>query len=350
MKVLIDAHMVGNNEGGNERYIRSLVRELGKLIAVDVIVSSKSVTVHGAKRHFVVKSSNIVRYLNEIPKLMKRENYDLVLTTYFVAPTCANSNVIMVHDMLPFRNPEYFSLKERIQFLGLGYSIKKARKVIVPSRFVADEITYFFPNQRNKVVVIPEAADTIFKPYKPSQRSEVRNNLKLRQLCVLVVASRFAKRPLKPVLKGLNQLKQSVTAVVLGAESSDRISSTSKVEVRYLGNISDAELSDLYNAADMVIYPSKYEGFGLPVLEAMACKTILLTTKIPPVTEIAGKAPIYFEIDKPYSLARAINKVRSNKKYRLEKIERGYIKAKSYSWIKTAELTKNLFMQIRKGL
>jgi glycosyltransferase involved in cell wall biosynthesis len=350
MKVLIDAHMVGSKEGGNERYITALIAELGKIMEVEALVQDTAVRLPGAKRKIKVSRINLVRYLYEIPRAMKRGHYDLVLTTYFVVPAWAKQNVVMIHDLLPLRNPEYFSWKERIQFLLLGYSIKHAKAVIVPSGFTAHEIKHFYPEESHKVVVIREAASAFFKPYSSGDRKMVRARNKLKDLSVLILASRFAKRPIEGVLLGLQLLDQPVKAVVLGAPKVRRKSQSGRVEVKYLDKISEVKLRDYYNGVDMVIYPSRYEGFGLPVLEAMACKTIVLATKIPPVWEIAGKTAVYFDLEEPRSLERAVKKILNDPKYRSKQIELGYNVARLFSWEKTAKQTKAMFMKLAQKI
>ena len=96
------------------------------------------------------------------------------------------------------------------------------------------------------------------------------------------------------------------------------------IAIVYLETLSDRELNDYYNMVDAVIYPTRYEGFGLPVLEAMACGTPILTTRIEPIKSIAGKGAWYFDLDKPMTLVKQIKTMRGSREKRREKVLQGY--------------------------
>ena len=203
MKVLVDGHMIGSGEGGNERYITSLVEALSKIVKVDVLVGNNVKKLKGRAGLVRVRRSNLARYLFEMPRLLMQGKYDLLFTTYFVSPLVAKRNVVMVHDLLPMRHPEFFNLRERVQFGMLRLSLYMAAGVIVPSQFVAEEIKFFMPNMIKKIFVIPEAANSVFRPKSRTERVRLRKQYAIVDFAVLVMASKYQKRPLYPVLGGL---------------------------------------------------------------------------------------------------------------------------------------------------
>lgn len=340
MRVLIDAHMVGKNEGGNERYIASLIEALGKRIEIVAIVGSPDIKIRGAYKTVFFDGSNLARYLFQIPSLMKKERCELVLTTYFASPLSASRNVVMVHDLLPLRRPDYFSVKERLQFWCLGVSIYLARAVIVPSKFVKQEVGYFYPSMESKVSVIPEAASSGIKPFRLEKRKILRERMQIDREAVLVVLSKYQKRPLKPIKKALEQVKRRMIVYLLNIPGNEADKLEGKHEYRPIQHLTNKELVELYQAVDLVVYGSRYEGFGLPVLEAIQSGTPLLTTRIPPIVEMLGDDESrYFELDKPATLTRQIENLWKNG-------QRVYNVAKRYSWDKTARSTEKLFVSL----
>lgn len=342
MRVLVDAHMVGENEGGNERYIASLIGALGKSVEVVALVGKPTVKIKGALKTVWVGRSNWTRYLYQIPWVMKRERCELVLTTYFVSPFVWRRNVVMVHDLLPFRKPEYFSRKERGQFWLLKPSIALARAIIVPSEFVKQEIGYFFPQMGEKVRVIPEAAGAEFKQISEEKREKLRRTWQIDRTAVLVLLSKYQKRPWRPIKEALEKVRRKLVVYILNKPSGEDEELRGKHEYRLVKNLTDRELSELYQAVDLVIYGSSYEGFGLPVLEALRSGRALLTTRIPPIVEMLGNDERYFfELEKPETLTKQVEKVWKNRQsvYNVER---------RYSWSKTARLTEQLFRSLVK--
>lgn len=344
MKILIDAHMVGTGEGGNERYIESLSMSLGKIAHVDLLVT-QSLGKSKLSKFIRVSKSNILRYFFFITWHVIRGKYDLVLTTYFVSPLVAFRNVIIVHDLLPLRHPEYFSLRQRVQFFFLPVSIYLAKAIIVPSKFIKSEFSKFYPMATRKVRVIHEAANPVFKSKSLSVRMTLRKKRGVDQFSVLVVGSKFEKRPLGPVLEGLLPYGKNIKIFVLQSPANQNKKYTN-MDIQYLGNINDSELCNYYNLVDAVIYPSKYEGFGLPILEAMACGTPVIATKIPPVIEIADNVPYYFSLPNPRTLFMVVKSIKEDGALKRRKILQGYNVAKSFSWDKTSRETLTLFGEI----
>jgi len=348
MKVLVDAHMLGLNEGGNERYIASLIQSLGRKVEICAIVGNSRKNVYGASKIIKVNCSNWIRYLYLIPKVMRDENCEVVLTTYFISPFVARKNIVMIHDLLPLRNPEYFNIRERLQFLLLKYSIYFARKIIVPSNFVKSEIAHFFPGFERKVRVIAEAANAIFKPVSRKERSKLRRKYNLDKVAVLVILSKYQKRPLEPIMEGLQLVGREMVVYLLNSSFEAIVNSNAKIEYRVIKGVKDEVLAELYSSVDLVIYGSRYEGFGLPILESLQSKTPLLTTKIAPAREILGDDyKYYFDLDKPLSLAHQIKKLLKESQQPNQTVLKQEAIVNNYSLMKTAGETYDLLHEMR---
>ena len=338
MKILIDGHMLGAHEGGNERYAESLVKSISRLAKIGVIVSAKQSSLKGVLQH-ISGRSNLMRYLWEIPSYFWQGKYDLVITTYFASPLIARRNVIIVHDMLPYRRPDFFPFRERVQFLMLGWSIRHCAAILVPTQFVKNEIASFYPNLVSKIFITSEAAAPIFHRMSEVDRKRLKKKHRSTIPSVLVFGSKLEKRPLKPVLVALSNYPNKIRVYILQKPQKYRVVGYPNLQMKYLKNLSDRVLSEYYNFVDAIIYPSIYEGFGLPVIEAMKSGVPVITTKISPIRELAKTAAYYINLDDEKSIISCLESVLNDGTKRAQKIDRGYTIASKYSWSKTAKST-----------
>ena len=366
MEIGIDCRLW--NETGVGRYTRNLVSELSKidtknsyvLFALDKDVSSIKYQVlsikHGNWKIVVADIRwHTLKEQFEFPKILNRENLDLVHFPYFSVPIFYNRPfVVTIHDLIINHFPTgqastlLFPIY-KLKLLGYKFIIKqaakKARKIITVSQATKKEIVDHLGVDSDKVIVTYEGIDQ--KLAISSQKSVVKGKY------FLYVGNAYPHKNLERLLEAFKTLNSNVNLVLVGKE--DYFHKRLKEKVRkmkladkvvFLQNVSDEELASLYKNAIALIVPSLMEGFGLPAMEAMANKCLVLASDIPSLKEICGDVALYFN---PLSIDELTEKLRTvtlhTTEYEgLEELRRkGVERARLFSWQKMAKKTLGVY-------
>lgn len=351
MKVLIDGHMIGFNEGGNERYTKNLFLSLikNKKKNINLLIGEQEENLQG--KEVIVRrdaASNIYRLFYLIPKLVKTHGIDIVHSNY-IPPFYKNAKfVVTVHDVSFKYFPQYFSLRERLIFNYLfPYSLKLADAIIVPSEFSKKEFLKFYPQCKDKLFVVMYAAEEVFHhiPKKQAQKS-INERLKLENPFLLAINGKNPRKNMNRIIEAYLRVQKKfpeLKLVIVGGNFNIDKKNVNIKGIIILENIKDEELNALYNTTNMFIYYSVYEGFGLPVLEALKCKALVICSDIEVHREITKNNIIYANPFNERDLARKIELLLKNKSY-AEKIRRNSIGInKIYSWEKTAKETLRIY-------
>lgn len=250
--------------------------------------------------------------------------------------------VVTVHDLAPIVYPEEVrDLSLRLQWYLTPRSLTLADKIIAISHFTKQEILRLTDLPESKIRVVHQGID--HDRYQPRPMIEAREKLGLdtEATYVLVVSSSLEHKRIedaKPVLDHVRE--QYPDAKLLKAGYGESLSGEHIVNT---GWIPEEEMPLLYNAADVYFHPSEYEGFGLPVLEAMACGTPVVAREVASIPEIVGDSFEMVEPDAgPKEIANAVSSQLSLKSLDQEAIER----SKQFSWEKTAVETKDVYDEI----
>jgi glycosyltransferase involved in cell wall biosynthesis len=231
---------------------------------------------------------------------------------------------------------------------------RKAAAILTISEFSREEIIRHLGVDRNTVFVTLLAASEEFRPVDESVLSMWKKELQLPERFILFVGSLEPRKNIMSLLKAILLLKKtSRTKLVIAGGSGWKNSDVYEFikennlseSVTFTGYVSRDALVALYNLADVFVFPSKYEGFGLPVLEAMACGCPVICSNTSSLPEVAGDAAIEIDPDNPAIIADAIVKVTMDENVRARFRERSFEQARSFSWISTAEQTLRLFNQ-----
>ncbi len=375
MKIGIDAHMLGQGEGGNETGARGLIEALTRLdsqnhyyLFVEDLANLPD-QIQGRSNVTVVTlptRSSVRRLLLEFPRLVKKYGLDLLhITSYNAPPFCPCPLVVTVYDISFERFPEWFSGRDRL-LLGnmVPRSIKKARRVFVPSEFTRDEMLEIYNPSPEKIVVTPCGVLTHFQPINDKMAwQEIRQKYGIANDFILAVGNIQPRKNLIGLIQAFAILKSqglaSMPLVMVGKSRWQVREVYQAVEANNLENqiiftgyVPEQDLVLLYNAAKVFVYPSFYEGFGLPVLEAMACGTPVITSNRASLPWVAGEAALLIDPDKPNELAEALTKVLTNDNLAKEMSRKGLEQAARFSWDDTATLTLAAYQVAanRKGL
>jgi glycosyltransferase involved in cell wall biosynthesis len=293
-----------------------------------------------------------------VPRAAARAGADVLHSLASTGPVAGSvPRVVTVHDLHYRTQPEaHFGVRA----LGLRALVpaaaRRSRRVIVPSRATADGVARHLGVDPARIDVIPEASG---HPPRAAARSreEVRAELGAGERPLLLTVS--AKRPHKNLARLLGALgrvdpQRRPLLVMPGyptpheQELRARASELGLTEqVRFLGWVSDQQLEDLYRAADAFLFPSLSEGFGLPVLEAMARGVPVATSGRTSLAEVAGDAALLFDAEDERSIATAIDRLLHEEQLADRLAAAGLERAESFSWEATAERTVASY---RRGL
>ena len=267
-------------------------------------------------------------------------------------------SVVTVHDLIHLRFPQFFSpLHRAYSYIMIRHAIQDSEFVITDSEFTKLDILRSFRIKEEKIIPIHLGVSKRFKLVADaSEVAEFRSRFALRRQFVLFVGNTKPHKGLEVLLRAFKSIIRAFPDVELvfvgGLLSHDKrlesIASESEFtgKIRVLGSLSDEDLVRAYNAAEMLIMPSLYEGFGLPALEAMACGTPVIVSKAGSLPEIVGNAAIICETGNHGSLAEAIASLLRDPQLKSGLIELGKKRVAKFSWHLTAEKTMEVYDKI----
>jgi glycosyltransferase involved in cell wall biosynthesis len=265
--------------------------------------------------------------------------------------------IINCHDLIPWVYDQQRSRRWKHNLEGMG----KASKIITVSQFSKDEIISHLNFPEEDVHIIPDAVD--HSRYHPqvevSERTKWGGSDEDRYL--LYVGSETPRMNLKVLLEALAKLKNLIPGVKLlkigepqgyGAREvllKQIVDLKIENDVIFLGYVSEEELPGFYRAAEVLVYPCLYAGFGLPPLEAMACGTPVITSNTTSLPEVVGNAGLMFNPHRGDELVTKLYEVLAYQKLREKMIRRGVEHSRKFSWDEAAEKTRDLYRLVEDG-
>lgn len=254
-----------------------------------------------------------------------------------------------IHDLSWRVFPQHHP-KERILFFKKYFdrSLKLADGIVTPSEFTKTEINRLYPHQSAEIEPTLLGVDpSIFNPRSKSEIDALRLKLQLPEKYLLFVGTSDPRKNISGIIKAIAALPQEIRLVCTGWSGWDKtIHQEFEKRVSFTGYVSDQELATLYSGARAFVYPSFYEGFGLPVLEAMACGCPVITSTLSSLPEVAGNAGILCDPHDTQQLADAIQSIyRSDERYQqLSKASQQ--RAGCFSWQECAARTNLAFAKL----
>jgi alpha-1,3-rhamnosyl/mannosyltransferase len=290
----------------------------------------------------------------------RRLDVDLYHSPYYLMPYRPTiPTVVTLHDLIPLRYPQYFSLVQRLIFAAtVRLATRAAQQVVAVSHATADDLQDLLGLGASRIRVIPEAADPAFHPRSARQIETVRRRQGLPERYALYLGSNKPHKNLSRLVEAWAKISdmQRATApglVIAGVwddrypEPRQRAAALGVEEsIIWLGPIPEADLPALYTGATAFIFPSVYEGFGLPVLEAMACGTPVGCSNTSSLPEVAGDAALLFDPTTADSIAQALHRMLADDRLRRDLSERGLSRAGELSWERTAKETLKLYREL----
>lgn len=260
---------------------------------------------------------------------------------------------LTVHDIIPLRLPQYFTVWQRLWYrLSLWFALGAADCVICVSEATRSDLESAFSRIRARLCVIHEGVGKPFHPCTPQESAYVRAKYALPDQYMLYVGSNKPHKNIPALVNSYARLKNAPVLVLAGAkdprypEPRHRVRLLGlKDRVRFLGTIPESDLPFLYSNARAFIFPSTYEGFGLPPLEAMACGVPVACSDIPSLREVTAGAALLFNASSPAEIAAALDRILEDEGLRADLRARGLKRAAELTWDITARKTLDVYHQ-----
>lgn len=291
-----------------------------------------------------------------LPLHLRRLRIDVLHSPHHTTPLapCGCRRVVTFHDLTFFLLPGRYPPSRRLYFQTMTrLSALVADAVIVPSEAVRQDVMRVLRLPSRRVFVTPEAAGPAFAPQDADAVEAVRRRYGLDGPFLLSVGSLEPGKNRERLLQAFARLRArglEYTLAVAGqrawryegeAPLARRLGLAEAV--RFLGHVPAADLPALYSAADLFVFPSLYEGFGLPALEAMACGTPVVTSSVSALPEVVGDAALQVNPLDIEALAEAMERLLRDDGLRTDLRERGLRRAEEFSWERTARATLSVY-------
>jgi glycosyltransferase involved in cell wall biosynthesis len=334
--VAFDADVLGRQRTGDETYALNLLRELGALVSAAGIrlvgiTRQPDLVPDGVEPLSLGTGWQELRMAWSLPRALRRIGAELVHTQYALPLRCPCPAVVTVHDLSFERDPGLMSRKDRAVFRRVvPRAVRGAARVLTVSERTKADLVERYGAAPERIVVTPNGVDPAFAP-GPGAHDFV--------LCVGAI------QPRKNPLAALTAAEAAGLPLVLAGPTKDvgLEAELRKRGARLEGYVTTDRLAELYRGAACLVQASRYEGFGLPVVEAMASGTPVVAVPDPALREVAGDAAIFVEEGE---LADGIGRARAERE-RL--VAAGLERARAFSWRASAERTLAVYREILGG-
>ena len=263
--------------------------------------------------------------------------------------------VVSVHDLTSITMPHKHRVKTVISFnLFIRASLEMARHIAAVSRISADEIVRGFGIAASKISIVPNGVDEFFCPGRDPQLDErLRSLLRFdpSERFILYVGTLEPRKGIGDLLEALDSMPSPPRLVLAGARGWGRRhdASARASRVSFAGFVERDVLRELYRRASLLVYPSRYEGFGLPPLEAMACGTPVIAAASGAIPEVVGDAARLFRPGDAEELAEAIGDVLSSQALSQDLTGRGRDRIRRFTWDESARLMGEILSEAARG-
>ena len=310
----------------------------------------------------------------------KQSNPDVFFSpTHYLPFFSPSKSVISILDVSYLHFPNMFAKKDlyQLKFWG-GLSIKKAKKIITISNSSKSDIIKEYGISSDKVVVVyPGVKEISNIKYQISNMDELQKKFGIDGDYILFVGTLQPRKNIVRLIEAFSKVVQNYSSsersesrsrfstssnnkglqlVIIGKKGwmfDDILSAPEKFGVKdnvlFIDNAADEDLPSLYQHAQFFILPSLYEGFGLPILEAMNYGCPVITSNVSSLPEAGGDAALYVDPQNPEDIAEKMKKLLSDDNLKKELVEKGYIQVKKFSWEKTARETLKALEEVGKA-
>ena len=361
MKIGIDARLYGTKHRGLGRYVKKLVDGITEINTKNqyvIFFTKDNINEFKSKNAKVKKVEMNARWysLKEqlvVPRVIHSQKVDLMHFPHFNVPLSYNQRfIVTIHDLIIDHFPDSRATnlpnwRYRVKLLGykkiLRHAVNQAEKIIVPSNFVKTDLTSLYQIPEDKIKVIYEG---YFLDEAHAAADIAR--LGINKPFFLYVGAAYPHKNLEKLVESFTLVnkKNNYQLVLAGKTDEFFIRLSQRVNdhnIIFTGYVAEGELKKLYQEALLYVFPSLYEGFGLPAIEAQAHCLPVVSSNRSSMPEILGDSAIYFNPDNAADLAEKINMVISDHKLRARLIQNGLLNIKKFSWLKMISETGDFY-------
>ena len=378
MNILVDAIPMTGLLTGISRYLRNLYGAIDRMKQVQVSYFNGSRSVESmppladsekwqqatsAARTlpdpvvFAMRAARWLTYEHQLNRQYKKKAFDVYHETAFTpAKFSRTPTVYSVYD-LSLRRYRETHPRERVWLFEyfIRTRLRYASHILTISEFIRREIIDEFNVPPSMVTAVPLAPDPLFSICPADDVKTVRSKYNLPASYLLFVSSLEPRKNIDLLIEALEKADTDIPLVLVGWQAWGEKRWLEKIKqidmknrVYLIGHVPDDDLRMIYNGAQALVYPSLYEGFGLPIVEAMACGCPVICSDTASMPEVAGKAAVLIDPADSDDLARAIETLVYDSEFRARLIQEGFTRAAGFTWEQTARQTLDLFKSVAK--
>lgn len=369
MRIGIDGRYITNHFPGIGRYTYNLARKLPELAP-----DTDFVLLHDPRlpntRYDVEQlagQDNLRLMSVDIPTRSLQEQYqlrslekalslDLLHSPYYVMPYWVHCpSVVTMYDLIPMIYPQYLAPRGTAWIFRATASLatRRANHIIAISESTKRDLVRLLGASEKRITVTHLAADERFRPLDSQQLEKTIGTYQLPERYILYLGINKPHKNLAFLLQVLRELRTEARLVLAGKEDPRYLQVREETQrlgledrVVFLGDVPEKDLPIIYNGAEVFVFPSLYEGFGLPVLEAMACGTPVVCSNSSSLPEIVDDAAVTVDPQDTAAWVAALTEVLENQELRVELSAKGLAQAKKFSWNKTARETLDVYQSV----
>lgn len=376
MHIGIDAHAIGAQQGGNETYIRNLIRALAEIDGRNryTIYLAEPRAAREWREGFVPRFPNFeIRLLPKPTPIVRvplalaielrrpaQDKVDVLHVQYTAPPFCPVPVVATIHDLAFEHMPETFTRRGSLQLkLTVRRTAQRAARIATVSEYSRQDLLRTYQLPPEKVAVTYNGIEAHFTTHTttPNEPEEIRRRFGISREFLLAVGSLQPRKNLVRLIRAYAGLRGETSGsapqlVIVGRKLwlADEIFAEVRrqawgQDVILTGYVADEDLPKLYRAASAFVYPSLFEGFGLPPVEAMACGTPVVTSDVSSLPEVVGEAALLIDPRDERALADALLRIVSDQPLRARLREQGIVQAAKFTWRTAAERTLELYRE-----
>jgi glycosyltransferase involved in cell wall biosynthesis len=365
MRFAIDAHTIGRHLTGNEVYVRNLLENYARLdreaqfyAYVCSEYAASEVPNRFEKRS--VSANPFVRLGMDLTRRVLIDKPSLLHVQYTAPIYCPSPFVVSVHDVSYLEKPEYFTAPRRLQLQAtVANTVRRAARVLTVSEFSRQRIMAAYDVPAERIEVIYNAVSPHFRPVQPKVAfNTVSEKFGVQWPYVLSVGDLQPRKnqigliaAFEELIEKHPQLPHHLVLVGKPTWFAPKVYQAAKRSaisnrIHFTDFVNDEDLLHLYNAAELVVYPSFYEGFGLPILEAQACGRAVACSNTSAMPEVADKAALLFDPNSRGELLRAMRDLLLDTELRQRMERMGLKNASRFSWEKAARQTLEVYYEV----
>lgn len=369
MHIGIDAHAIGARQGGNETYIRNLITALANLDPVNrytLYFSAAEAAEAWRNRYpnFAVQllppPTPLVRVPVALAYELRRRPVDVLHVQFTAPPFCPVPVVTTIHDLAFEHLPETFTRRGKAQLrLTVRHTARRAAHILTVSEYSRQDISQTYRVSLDKITVTHNGCAGQFTPVAAAQEAEtIKQKFGITKEYLLAVGSLQPRKNLLRLLRAYAKLREQqpdfqLQLVLVGRQLwlyqeilREIKQQNSAADVIVTNYVNDEDLPALYRSAVALVYPSLFEGFGLPPLEAMACGTPVITSNTSSLPEIVGEAALLIDPYDEAAIAQAIWQVVRDSSLRQQLQQAGLVQSQLFTWSAAAEKTLAVYRAI----